>query len=75
LDNTAFPLERRYDSYVVRLDLASMRPAARVRFSGYLHRQILSPQATRLMIHEGITDGERIRLFDAKTLKELPASR
>ena len=74
LDNTAFLLERHYDFYIARLDPVKMQPTATLRLMNYLHRTILSPDASRLMIHEGSTDGERIRLFDAKTLTELPAT-
>lgn len=74
MDNTAFFLEKHYDYYVVRLDPAKMRPSATLRLTGFLHRAILSPDATRLMIHEGGTAKERIRLFDAGTLRELPCT-
>lgn len=74
MDNTAFFREHHYDYYVVRLDPAEMRPKATLRLTGYLHRTILSPDATRLMVHEGGTHKERIRIFDAKTLKELPST-
>jgi WD40 repeat protein len=73
-DNTAFSLQGHYDYYVVKIGLEKMRPLRTLRIQKYLHRSILSPDGTRLMIHEGKTDKERIRLFDASTLVELPTT-
>ena len=73
-DNSTFLLHGHYDFYVFRLDVEGMKPAASIRFTNYLHRAILSPDGTRLMIHEGRTGRERIRLFDAATLSERPVS-
>ncbi|WP_193210712.1 WD40 repeat domain-containing protein [Luteolibacter marinus] len=70
-DNTAFLLEGHHDGYVIRLDLKTMRPAASLRLTDYLHRTILSPDGTRLMTHTGGSDRERVRVFDAVSLKEL----
>lgn len=74
VDNTSFRLQRHYDYYVVRLEPAKLKPEATLRLTGFLHRTILSPDATRLMIHEGGSGKERIRIFDAKSLVEQPCT-
>ena len=68
-DNTAFVLQGHYDNYIVRLDLTSMKPVTSLRLTNYLHRAILSPAGTRLMTLTGKSGQERIRLFDAASLK------
>jgi WD40 repeat protein len=73
-DNTEFLLQNHHDHYVIRFDLANQKPAATLRIAGYPHRTILSPDGRRLMIHEGGSGKEKIRLFDAHSLSELPAS-
>ncbi len=74
-DNTAFLLEHHHDHYMIRIDLGTMQPAASLRTTNYLHRSQLSPDGSRIMIHEGLTDHERIRLFESFSLSELPASK
>ena len=69
-DNSAFVLQGRYDYYVVRMDLGTMKPAAMIRFTAFLHRVIFSKDGSRIMVHKGTTDHEVIRLFDAKTFAE-----
>jgi len=73
-DNSAFFNTSYADYYIVRFDLGKMQPAATLRINDFVHRSILSLDGTRLMIHVGKTDHERIRLFEAKSLKELPAT-
>ena len=73
-DNSAFFNTGYDDYYIVRFDLGMMKPAATLRINGFINRSILSLDGTRLMIHVGKTDHERIRLFEAKSLKELPVT-
>lgn len=71
-DNTAF--RSHYDQYIVSISLERMRPTASLRIPDYIHSSILSPDGSSLIVLEGTTDKERIRLFDARSLRELPST-
>lgn len=70
-DNSAFMIDGHNDHYVIRYDLVKQKANATLRILRFLHRIDLSPDGKRLMIQEGNTDRERIRFFDAESLKEM----
>ncbi len=74
LDNTAFHEPGGYDNYIVRLETKRMRKAALLRILNYIHRTQLSPDGKKLMVLEGGTGKERVRVFDSLSLRELPTT-
>ncbi|MFT4551371.1 MAG: hypothetical protein ACI9MB_005353 [Verrucomicrobiales bacterium] len=71
LDNTAFVLQGPYDDYLIRIDLQMKAIVGTLRITDFLHGSSLSPGGSRLMLHIGRSDHERIRLFGSKTLAEI----
>lgn len=69
-DNTAFLLQQHYDQYVIQVSLPDFEVKNSLRILGYLASVDLSPEGSRLIVIEGVTGKEQVRLFDATTLKE-----
>ena len=63
-----------HDTYLVRLDLKTMRLAKVVRFDSYLNSLTLSPDGSKLAVSIGGSDRERLHLHDAISPRELPST-
>ena len=72
-DNSAFLLQGHYDQYVVRVSLPKMEIGRSIRVLDPIHRTVLSRDGKRMMIIQGRTDHERVRVFDTATMKPLDA--
>ena len=70
-DNSAFSLQGHYDHYVMRVSLPEMKIEGSIRVLDYIHRIALSPDGRRMIIVQGRTDHERVRIIDTTTMKPL----
>ncbi len=81
-NNSAFSTQGHYDLYVMKLgfpkgsdDSQRMEFTGSIRVLDFIHRTVLSRDGRMLMIQCGITDNERVRIFDTATLKPLAGYR
>jgi WD40 repeat protein len=70
LDNSVFIGNPYYDFYVVKYSLPKMRPSATLRLQEFIHLASLSHDDLWLLVLEGRTGRECVRLFDSQTLVE-----
>ena len=70
-DNSAFSLQGHYDHYVMRVVLTKMEIDRSIRVLDFIHRIVLSPDGQRMIVIQGRTDRERVRIIDTATMKPL----
>jgi hypothetical protein len=70
-DSSAFFLQGYHDNYLVKLSFPEMEITKTLRLLDYGLSVSLSPDGKQIMVQEGDTDQERLRLFDAATLKPI----
>ena len=70
-DNSAFLLQKHYDSYVVKLSFPELTITDSLRVFEFVLDSSLSPDGKRLLVLQGASDEERLVFFDAANLKPL----
>ena len=70
-DNSAFFLQGHHDNYVVKITFPEMEITKTIRILDFVLSVSLSPDGRQVMVQEGNTDQERLRFFDAATLKPI----
>jgi WD40 repeat protein len=70
-DNSAFLLQKHYDSYVVKLSFPELTITDSLRTLHFVLDSSLSPDGKRLLVLQGMSDQERLVFFDATNLKPL----
>ncbi len=71
-DNSAFLLQDHYDYYVVKFRLPDLEIAGSARVLSFLQRAALAPDGRRLLVVQGVSDEERVLIFDTATMQPLP---
>lgn len=64
-----------YETYIVKFKLPEMTPVVDLHIPDHLHRVSLSPDGRRILSVQGVTDKERIVIYDASSLQPLAPSR
>jgi len=67
--------ENRYDNTLERFSVPEMKITASTRIRDFILRQNLSPNGSWMILLQGVTDGEKVVLFDTATLKVLDESK
>jgi len=70
-DNSAFLLQKHYDSYVVKLSFPELTITDSLRFLDLVSDSSISPDGKRLLVLQGASDQERLVFFQAANLKPL----
>ncbi|MCE9611294.1 MAG: WD40 repeat domain-containing protein [Chthoniobacter sp.] len=70
-DNSAFLVQGHYDQYVMRVSLPKMEIEKSFRVLDFVARVALSPDGRRMIVVQGATDEERVRVLDTGTMEPL----
>jgi WD40 repeat protein len=68
-ENGDLAAENRYDNALERFSVPEMKSTASTRIPDFILRQNLSPNGSWMILLQGVTDDEKVVIFDTATLK------
>lgn len=73
--NSVFSAEGHYDNYLLRFSVPDFKITGSIRILDFLVRHSLSPDGRWIMVLQGVSDRERILVFETATMKPVEWSK